>query len=394
MSAPGGPASPGDPAASSGPATRPGLQVRDVGLVEYADGLRAQEVLAQRVGEGQIPEQLLLLAHPPVITLGRQGRRSSLLASPEELQAAGVELFQADRGGDVTFHDPGQLIGYPLLRVARFGGAARLVWTVEELVRLALEQLGVQAGRVAGLPGLWVGERKVAALGLRLEHGVSRHGFALNLATPPARWGLIVPCGLAGRGVVSVAELRGGAVSREEAVAAILAASSLLGAPVHPRPPELSCVQVLVVRGDPPELLVVRRTPARGGFWQPVTGMVEPGEEPLAAARRELGEETGLTPRVLEDLGYRHAFLEEPGIRPGATPATPRFLVESTFLARVDPGATARLDPREHDDQAWLPLPAAAARMRWSGNRRAIDLVARQVLSPPGLCASGPAAGG
>ncbi|MBM4320259.1 MAG: lipoyl(octanoyl) transferase LipB [Deltaproteobacteria bacterium] len=359
------------------------LEVRDLGLVEYEDGLRAQDVLAAAVRAGEIPDQLLLLRHPPVVTLGRLGRRDALRVDAGELARRGIELFHVDRGGEATYHDQGQLVGYPILRLAglaaspagRRAGATELVWLVEELLRRTLAALGVEAGRLAGLPGLWHRGSKIAALGMRIDRGVSRHGFALNLATEPSAWQVVVPCGLAGRRVVSLAEVLGRSVAAEQVVALLVeTAGQLLGRRVQLAAPEQESVQALVVREEEPQLLVLRRLAERGGFWQPVTGMIEPGEPPVAAARREVKEETGLEAVEIADLGYVHAFLVEPGLRTEPDPLLPSFLREHSFIAWVLAGQTVKLEPREHDAAEWVIASEAERRMRWRGNRRAISL--------------------
>lgn len=364
------------------------LQARLLGTVEYADGLRAQEVVAEAVREGRVPDQLLLLAHPPVVTLGRRGERSSLNVSEQALAALGIELFHVDRGGDITYHDPGQLVGYPIWRLAGLpsvgatdgphrGSAARaLVWTVEELLIRTLGRLGLRASRREGLTGVWLPGGKVAAVGLRIDRGVTRHGFALDLATPAGAWNVIVPCGLSQERVVSVSTALGRAVPREELLPLLLSeARELLGRPVDEVTPKRESVQVVVFRRRPTlEVLILRRVAQRGGFWQPVTGMLEPGEAPLAAAVRELHEETGLQPDELRSLGYTHSFLIERGIRPGA-PDTPTFLWEHSFAAEVPESATERPDPREHDAARWVAPAEAVELFRWPGNRRAVQLL-------------------
>jgi len=373
----------------SPPPPLPELEIRPLGLVDYEDGLRAQEVLAAAVRAGELPDQLLLLHHPPVVTLGRGARDEHLLAAPARLAALGVERFRIDRGGQVTYHDPGQIVGYPILRVSELrpqprpgesaplpGGAQALVWGVEELLLRALGELGLQPRRRPEYPGVWLPQGKAAAVGLRIERDVSRHGFALNCSTDPGAWGLIVPCGLRGEGVVSLAQALGQAPARaglERRLAEL--AGQVWGRRLHWSPPERASIQTLVYRSEPRlELLLLHRVPERGGFWQPVTGMIEPGETPADCARRELREETGLTPLAWHDLDYVHSFLVEPGLRPDS-PRRPSFLREHSFAARVGEGEP-RIDPREHDAWRWVGLEEALAMLRWSGNRRAARLAA------------------
>ncbi|MEO8076894.1 MAG: lipoyl(octanoyl) transferase LipB [Acidobacteriota bacterium] len=190
----------------------PVLNVRFLGTLPYAEALELQKGLVEQRKAGEIPDQLLLLEHPPVITLGVKARddRSHVLATPEELAAAGIEIVQTGRGGDVTYHGPGQLVGYPILdlRPDRCD-VHRYVRDLEEVLIRAVAQLGIRAERAAGLTGIWVGEEKLAAIGVRIARWVTSHGFALNVTTNLAHFDLIVPCGLADKGVTSLEKLLG-----------------------------------------------------------------------------------------------------------------------------------------------------------------------------------------
>jgi lipoyl(octanoyl) transferase len=190
--------------------------VRRLGRVEYAAALELQQELVEARRAGRIGDTLLLLEHPPVITLGvrTRGRSSNIVASPDELRGAGVAVFETGRGGDVTYHGPGQLIGYPIfdLRPDRCD-VHRYVRDLEEALIVAVRALGVTAVRVAGLTGIWVGppgrEEKLAAIGVRISRWITSHGFALNVATDLEHFKLIVPCGIADRGVTSIARVLG-----------------------------------------------------------------------------------------------------------------------------------------------------------------------------------------
>jgi lipoyl(octanoyl) transferase len=188
------------------------FQVRRLGVVPYEAGLELQRTLVEARKAGSIPDQLLLLQHPPVITLGAKVRsdRSHVLATDEMLGEAGVALFEAGRGGDVTYHGPGQLVGYPILdlRPDRCD-VHRYVRDLEEVMIATAAHFGVRAERVAGLTGAWVGRDKLAAIGVRISRWVTSHGFAFNVSTDLAHFGLIVPCGIADRGVTSLGELLG-----------------------------------------------------------------------------------------------------------------------------------------------------------------------------------------
>jgi len=188
------------------------MQVRRLGLLPYGEALELQAQLVEDRKAGRVPDQLLLLEHPPVITLGVKARkdRSNVLATPESLSAAGVELFETGRGGDVTYHGPGQLVGYPILdlRPDRCD-VHRYVRDLEEALILAAATLGVTSGRLEGLTGTWVGTEKLAAIGVRISRWVTSHGFALNVSTNLSHFDLIVPCGIADKGVTSLERLTG-----------------------------------------------------------------------------------------------------------------------------------------------------------------------------------------
>jgi lipoyl(octanoyl) transferase len=186
------------------------LEVHRLGVVAYAEGLALQQRLVEQRKAGAIADQLLLLEHPPVITLGVKVRtdRSNILASPSALQSAGVETFEAGRGGDVTYHGPGQLVGYPIvdLRPDRCD-VHRYVRDLEQVMIAAVAEFGVQAERVAGLTGAWVSDQKLAAIGVRISRWVTSHGFALNVSPDLSHFNFIVPCGITGRGVTSLSRL-------------------------------------------------------------------------------------------------------------------------------------------------------------------------------------------
>jgi lipoyl(octanoyl) transferase len=188
------------------------LEVRRLGLVPYADGLALQKQLVEDRKAGRIPDQLLLLQHPPVITLGVKVRsdRSHVLLEPSALAAAGVELFEAGRGGDVTYHGPGQLVGYPILdlRPDRCD-VHRYVRDLEQVMIDTAAQFGVAAGRIEGLTGAWAGRDKLAAIGVRISRWITSHGFAFNVTTNLSHFDFIVPCGIADRGVTSLGRVLG-----------------------------------------------------------------------------------------------------------------------------------------------------------------------------------------
>ena len=186
------------------------IEVRRLGVVPYAESLELQRELVERRKAGEISDQLLLLEHPPVITLGVKTRndRSHVVATPQALEDEGVEVFESGRGGDVTYHGPGQLVGYPILdlRPDRCD-VHRYVRDLEEVLIRTAATFGITAGRMPGLTGAWVGDEKLAAIGVRIARWVTSHGFALNVSTNLSHFGLIVPCGITDKGVTSLEKL-------------------------------------------------------------------------------------------------------------------------------------------------------------------------------------------
>ena len=192
----------------------------------YRVALERQQALVRSRQAGETPDRLVLLEHPPVITVGvrGRGRAGHVLASPARLGERGIDVIEVPRGGDVTYHGPGQLVGYPILSLKPDRcDAHRYVRDLEEVLIRTVARFGVAAGRIEGLTGVWVGRDKLAAIGVRLSRWVTSHGFALNVATDLDHFRFIVPCGLAGYGVTSLARLLGGAPPRGEVEATLSA---------------------------------------------------------------------------------------------------------------------------------------------------------------------------
>ncbi len=187
------------------------LQVRRLGLVPYADGLELQRRLVEERKADRIPDTLLLLQHPHVLTIGvKKDGRSHILASPDRLSSLGVEVFETGRGGDVTYHGPGQLVGYPILNLdPDRRDVHQYVRDLEEVMIRVCADYGIDAGRVQGFSGAWIksegGDEKIGAIGVRISRWITSHGFAFNVATDIEFFKLIVPCGIADRGVTSLA---------------------------------------------------------------------------------------------------------------------------------------------------------------------------------------------
>src|SRR6476661_6052407 len=216
-------------------------------LVTYENGMKLQQKLAEMRQRDEIPDQLLLLEHPPVITLGRGGDAANLLASSEALRREGVRFFETTRGGDITYHGPGQLVGYPIVHLGEGRrDIRRYVTAVEEVLIRTVAEYGIEAARVEGRRGIWVGNEKIAAIGVRIARWVTSHGFALNVSTNLNHFRLITPCGLHGTGVTSISKLAGRAVALDD-VRAVVAAkfAEVFERDVVEVPPTIRLIQVL-----------------------------------------------------------------------------------------------------------------------------------------------------
>jgi len=200
------------------------LEVRQLGRMRWADAWKLQQDLVAQRKQGEIADQLLIVEHPHVITMGRNGHAANVLASTEILEKSGIELEATNRGGDVTYHGPGQIVGYPIfdLRLWKRDVVA-YVRAVEQILIDSLAEFGISGVRDPKATGVWVNDKKVAAIGIHISRWITAHGFALNLDTDLRYFQYIVPCGLT-KPVTSMREL-GSNATREEVVAAIAAAA-------------------------------------------------------------------------------------------------------------------------------------------------------------------------
>ncbi len=186
------------------------LTVCDLGRTRYADAWELQRRLFERRCAREIGDLLLLTEHEHVYTLGKGGDENHLLAGPEELKSRDVDVFRIDRGGYITYHGPGQVVGYPILDLQQYGqDIHRYLRMLEESIILTLEGFGVKAGREGGMTGVWVGGEKIAAIGVKVSRWVTMHGFALNVNTDLSMFDRIIPCGIFHRGVTSLKTLLG-----------------------------------------------------------------------------------------------------------------------------------------------------------------------------------------
>jgi lipoyl(octanoyl) transferase len=186
-----------------------------LGCVEYRRALDLQLSRVDRRARGETPDTLLLLTHPHVYTFGRTGKQANLLVSEKDLVEAGISVERVARGGDVTYHGPGQLVGYPIVLLAR-PDVHRFVRSLESALIEALAVFGVPSRRIEGLTGVWVGEKKIASIGVGVKRWITYHGFALNVTTDLSYFGRIHLCGLKGREATSLAEVTGKAVPMDE----------------------------------------------------------------------------------------------------------------------------------------------------------------------------------
>ena len=185
-------------------------RVEQLGTVGYAEGLRLQGERVARRKAGEIPDTLLLLEHPHAYTLGRNAKRENLLISEERLVQLGAQLFETDRGGDITYHGPGQLVGYPIFDLAQH--RRDIAWFMRSLEAVFIgvaRDFGIDAARIAGAPGVWVGNDKLVAMGVHISRWVTSHGFAFNVNADLRYFDYIVPCGLRDKGVTSLAKRLG-----------------------------------------------------------------------------------------------------------------------------------------------------------------------------------------
>ena len=190
------------------------LRVRDLGRLDYRAAWAEQLRTHGAVADGLEPPTLLLVEHPPVITFGRKGGRANLLTDADTLRAEGFSLYDIERGGDVTYHGPGQLVGYPVLPIGRF--VRSYLRDLEAVMVALLADYGVVGAGSPGYAGVWVGEEKVVAIGVAIKRHVSFHGFALNVSTDLTHFAHIVPCGIQDRGVTSLSQLLSRTVTLDE----------------------------------------------------------------------------------------------------------------------------------------------------------------------------------
>jgi lipoyl(octanoyl) transferase len=349
-------------------------------LVTYENGLKLQQKLVEMRQRNDIDDQFLLLEHPPVITLGRGGDSANLLATPETLNRQRVRFFETTRGGDITYHGPGQLVGYPIIHLGEGNrDVRRYVSNLEEVLIRTVADYGITAARVEGKRGIWVGNEKIAAIGVRIARWVTSHGFALNVSTNLEHFRLITPCGLHGTGVTSIEKLTGRQASMDEVrESAERHFATVFERELVPRAETIRLIKVLVRDGT--RVLLLHRRPERGNFWQPITGSIEDGELPFDAAQRELHEETG-NGALPVAMNLTQSFMIESQFLAARYPV-PIIASEVAYTARLDSLLPIRMDPEEHDEWGWFTFAEAYERIKWSDDREALEQLESSIFVP------------
>lgn len=198
------------------------LDIQELGIVPYREAWELQRGLAVGIAAGKVPETVLLLEHPHTYTIGRRGGHEHLLATPVELWSRGAIVIESDRGGDITYHGPGQLVGYPLLDLRRrVGDIHGYLRSLERVLIASLAEYGLRGERESPHTGVWCHGAKVAAIGIKVSRGVTLHGFALNVNTDLSYFDLIVPCGIHGRQVTSMERLLGESLPMSDVASAV-----------------------------------------------------------------------------------------------------------------------------------------------------------------------------
>ncbi len=345
-------------------------EVRRLHRVTYENGMAMQERLVELRKNGEIRDQLLLLEHPPVITLGRSGKMENLLVAGPALESCGVRFYETTRGGDITYHGPGQLVGYPIMHLGEGRRDIRkYVSSVEEVMIRVARDFGVVAERSEGQRGVWVGNEKIAALGVRISRWTTSHGFALNVSTNLDHFRLITPCGIPDKSVTSLEKLTGRTIPMIDVVDSVERHfAEVFERDLVPTPHEMNIIKVVIRSGD--RYLLLHR--GKHDFWQPVTGRLEKNETTAQAAVRETREETGL---YLEpaSLNLRQSFVIDANYIEASKPL---FADETAFVADTD-DRRVTLASEEHDAFEWLPLNEALEKIRWSDDRDALEAASR-----------------
>ncbi|MEY3314405.1 MAG: hypothetical protein SGVNAXEH_000624 [Holophagaceae bacterium] len=349
----------------------------DLGPVHYRAGLRIQKLLEEDV-QGANQQHLVVLEHNPVFTLGKNANRENLIWTDKFLDEKRIQVFETTRGGDITYHGPGQIVVYPILNLQQIGiNLGNFVRGLEESMIRTTSQLGISAQQIKGDSGVWVRTdnkfSKLGAIGLHVSKWITTHGIAFNVSPNLDHYLGINACGFKDRGVASIASLLGDKAPPVSVVKKILISEicQQFGLNLHQPPAPTRSVSVIVFREITKkiEILMMKRVPEDGGWWQSVTGMLDPGESLTQAALREVFEETGLKGDLI-DLNYQHTFVI-PKERLGKPYL---FNTEHCFALRVGaPEAKVVLSEFEHEVYEWASVDRAKDLTPWDGMRIVID---------------------
>jgi lipoyl(octanoyl) transferase len=353
-------------------------ELHNLDLVTYENGMQMQQRFVEMRQNNAIPDQLLLLEHPPVITLGRGGDTRNLLAEAETLRQQRVRFYETTRGGDITYHGPGQLVGYPIIHLGEGSRDVRkYVTKLEEVLIRTVAEYGIHAERAEGKRGIWVGGNKIAAVGVRIARWVTSHGFALNVSTNLEHFRLIKPCGLPGTGATSIS-VEAGFSPPDVRTRLVRHFAEIFEREMVPREATIRLVKVMIHDGE--LVLLLHRRPERGNFWQPITGSIEDSESPLETARREILEETGhrIEPG---DLDLRQSFMIDSQYLESRFPS-PIIAAETSFVAQLPSQATIHMDADEHDHFGWFTFAEAYEKIRWTDDREALERLEMRLHEP------------
>ena len=345
-----------------------------------------QDAMVDYIRNGDRPDQILILEHNPVFTMGRSASGADIHLTEEFLSRNGLEVHRINRGGQVTYHGPGQIVVYPVCSL-RGGGrqsVSRFVNALEQAMIETARDFGVCAERIDGYPGIWVktkrGPEKLGAVGIHLKKWISTHGIAFNLAPDMSHFQQITPCGISELGVCSLGTILGEECptwyEASESLADHLTETLAIEAmPVENLSQSISAT-VWRYGTNGPEILMMLRCPSEGKWWSSVTGMVEAGEVPEAAAHRETMEETGLRGKLVP-LDFKHTFWIDPALahnhlEKSGELAEPCFNAETCFQMEVPAGSQVVLNSAEHSEYRWCTPDEALSLIQWDGSRTAL----------------------